>query len=698
MPATSIQSPFPIFTDIDGQPLEQGQVWLGTAGNNPISSPITAYWDAALTQVVTQPVTTRGGYPMNGSAVGRLYVNSDFSILVRNRSGYDVLSALSATERFDSSLVTFVQAGAGAVVRTAQSKLRDVVSVKDFGAVGDGVTDDTAAIQAAAATGVALYFPRPAAFYRITASITLSAPITAGLYKIFGGTGSVTFSLGSVEEVYPEWWGIDGVDDHTEINKALLAFNTVALTQKYTVGSTGPLVVMNAGNKLIGKNNAEIYSAAVPNNVANVYVVDIPAGAHECEVTGINFRGNGSTAAGVNYPSAIRVYKANYADIHNNTFDGISWGVFVAADDAVNNNPIGTKVVNNIFYNMTGPVADRGGYGVLLTFNTGSLVSGNTFEGTSRHCIYLSAATRNAVVSGNICKGSEFSPISIFAGNVAGVEIYNCVVSNNRFICGGTALANSHGIPITGEVTDCIFEGNIVTGARDYGIFMQAASAARYPKRNKFASNVVTSSQMWGISCIDCTDCTFVGNTIYNNNLLGGIYETFFGESLVSASGGHLICDNDISIGQPAVRYSVYIGAGCDNVQVYDNKLSAGTFGILEDVSATAKIGMANPGVQTVAYAASVSIDPTLGEVVNITLTGNIVISLSSTKVCKGQKITVRTLQDGTGGRTVAFSSAFKHNWSDTGNTAGKVQAISFVCQDGVSFVQTGAITGYYTP
>ena len=148
MPATSIQSPFPIFTDIDGQPLEAGLIWLGTAGNNPISSPITAYWDAALTQVVTQPVTTRGGYPLNGTAVGRLYVNADYSILVRNRSGSDVLSALSATERYDSSLVTFIQAGAGAVQRTAQAKMRETVSVKDFGAVGDGITNDTLAIKA----------------------------------------------------------------------------------------------------------------------------------------------------------------------------------------------------------------------------------------------------------------------------------------------------------------------------------------------------------------------------------------------------------------------------------------------------------------------------------------------------------------------------------------------------------------------
>ncbi len=66
-----------------------------------------------------------------------------------------------------SALVGFLQAGTGAVARTVQSKLRDSVSVKDFGATGDGTTDDTAAIHAARDSGAArLIFPEGS--YRTT--------------------------------------------------------------------------------------------------------------------------------------------------------------------------------------------------------------------------------------------------------------------------------------------------------------------------------------------------------------------------------------------------------------------------------------------------------------------------------------------------------------------------------------------------
>jgi len=89
--------------------------------------------------------------------------------------------------------VSFTQAGAGAVERTVETKLNESVSVKDFGATGDGTTDDTAAIQAAidatelSNTGIVHF---PPGNYKISATLTLSD--IGVILRGNGGISSIT--------------------------------------------------------------------------------------------------------------------------------------------------------------------------------------------------------------------------------------------------------------------------------------------------------------------------------------------------------------------------------------------------------------------------------------------------------------------------------------------------------------------------
>ena len=66
---------------------------------------------------------------------------------------------VNASAGIVASKLSFTQAGSGAAARTIDSKLKDTISVKDFGAVGDGVANDTAAIQNAVNTGKKVYIP-----------------------------------------------------------------------------------------------------------------------------------------------------------------------------------------------------------------------------------------------------------------------------------------------------------------------------------------------------------------------------------------------------------------------------------------------------------------------------------------------------------------------------------------------------------
>ena len=169
MAALSVQVPYPVFYDRDGDPLDNGNIYIGVANLDPVTNPIAVYFDEALTLPATQPLKTSNGYIYRNGTPAQIYVNAaDFSITVNDSKDLLIYNFPDGTGISpNASGIEYDPPFTGAVTSgyTVADKLAQYVSVKDFGAVGDGVTNDTAAIQAAinfvkARTyGGAVYFP-----------------------------------------------------------------------------------------------------------------------------------------------------------------------------------------------------------------------------------------------------------------------------------------------------------------------------------------------------------------------------------------------------------------------------------------------------------------------------------------------------------------------------------------------------------
>lgn len=120
------------------------------------------------------PTTTFELFPDLGAV-------NDGSSLIGLRSGAGQFFAPALRTYLGSS---YAAPGAGAVARSFTQRAADTLSVKDYGAVGDGVADDTAACQAAinqaVAVGGEVYFP-------------------SGKYKITGGGLQITLGISTYD-------------------------------------------------------------------------------------------------------------------------------------------------------------------------------------------------------------------------------------------------------------------------------------------------------------------------------------------------------------------------------------------------------------------------------------------------------------------------------------------------------------------
>lgn len=142
--------PYMTIQDEDGNPVSGGKLFFYATET---STPASVYADGGLTTPLTNPVVADSAgrcaaVYLDPTVIYRCKVTTAAGATIRDVDPIDnPLSALGASD--GSSLVTFIQAGTGAVARTAQSKMRDVIHAKDFGVKADNATDDTAAFQAA---------------------------------------------------------------------------------------------------------------------------------------------------------------------------------------------------------------------------------------------------------------------------------------------------------------------------------------------------------------------------------------------------------------------------------------------------------------------------------------------------------------------------------------------------------------------
>jgi len=137
------------------------------------------------------------------------------------RYGQGIASGVSG----DALDISYQPAGVGAELTTTQDKLREFVSVKDFGAVGDGVTDDTAALQAAIASfpnqgsptweSWCLFFPN--GVYKTTAKITVKnqqfGRIIGSAATIIGNFNDTVIQFGDGSGVADNlWFHVEGLN------------------------------------------------------------------------------------------------------------------------------------------------------------------------------------------------------------------------------------------------------------------------------------------------------------------------------------------------------------------------------------------------------------------------------------------------------------------------------------------------------
>lgn len=382
-----------------------------------------------------------------------------------------------------ASLVGFLQAGVGAVLRTLQDRLRERVSVKDFGAKGDGVTDDTTAVQAAAtaAAGKRLYFPASASSYRLTKEISLPNNTTVcgdgrgSVIKISDPTKSGLFASGG-----------SGIVVRDLVILAETAGPTAYVAGVYFFNSTKCKVI---DVEFIGMTWAGV----------------LLSNSTHCTVRGCRFSG---WLGNIQDAADIMVYQRSHYNIiqSNDCYGGGDHGIAVF-DPYANTSPTGNIIQGNV-------VGQHKAYGIMvyialattLPYDTLTIIDGNVVMD----------------ILGSGIAGSSGAGIYIQAGGGAVVtnnSVYNCCRQTVNFdtlaIAGIAVQIGETGSGLEVELT---VSGNHVYSVRGPCLWAAASNRAININGNTFKSISVDAARGEAVILSNVKPVKFTNNTIRHEN------------------------------------------------------------------------------------------------------------------------------------------------------------------------------------
>jgi hypothetical protein len=432
-----------------------------------------------------------------------------------------------------SSFIGFIQSGVGAVLRTMQDRLRDRISVKDFGVVGDG-SDETIKIQAAAtaAVGKALFFPKPLTEYFITAAITLLD--NTEVYGE-GGNSIIRLGVGDISGFYAN--AKSGV-----VVRDLRIKNTV-------VGSAAYI----AGVKYLGCTDCRALRLIIDGMTWTGVLLE---NSSDCEVSGCKITGALGT---VGDSADITVFRNSNDNLiqGNWCYGGAIHGIFLQSPYDLST-PTGNTISKNRIKNQQGD-----GISVYATFayDTQTLIDGNRIDnilgtalaGLSGHGIYVQSMG-GTIVSNN--------------------RISNCCLNTTNF---DTQVVGAIGVAVgeygTGELTPVTIIGNRIKSTRGPAINAATSNVAVLIIGNNINSTGVAAVRGESIRVINVVNAKVSNNSIIHANTNYAALTVIASDKAVD---GVDVSNNNIK----TVAYGTQVtstGTGSfTNVNYSGNKISGG--------------------------------------------------------------------------------------------------------------------------